>query len=397
LSAWDTASATSLYAIFYGASEMNADLSGWKVGKVITLQNTFNSAVKFTGTGLALWNTASATSLQNTFYKAGEMNSDLSAWKVGKVTTLQSMFQHASKFAGVGLDSWDTASVTTLYHTFHEAREMNSDLSPWNVAKVTNMGNTFTATSLTTCNKRLIADAWKSSSVFVATTYDTDWAADACPCTAGSTWSATGNTPCEACAAEVTCADGVKTSCATTTDTVCDVPCVAGSTWSVSGYAPCTSCSANTTCAAAGVEIACSPGSDIVCNGAVAPCVGGISFSASGKVPCITCTADSTCAAGVETDCTTTTDTLCKTQATSPSPAPAPFPDKVPCAAGSTWSTTGNDPCTTCTADSTCTTGVKTTCTTTVDTLCMVRTNILDDSLWVAYEAETPHNTTPSK
>ena len=88
--------------------------------------------------------------------KVAEMNSDLSKWNVAKVRTLPYAFYSAYKFAGVGLDSWD-------------------------ISKVTDMSNTFTsATSLTTCNKRKIADAWKSSAVFVATSYDTDWAADKC-------------------------------------------------------------------------------------------------------------------------------------------------------------------------------------------------------------------------
>ena len=84
------------------------------------------------------------------------MNADLSGWKVGNVVTLEQTFIYAYKFTGTGVDTWD-------------------------VAKVTTMSNTFTSTtSLTTCNKRKIADAWNSSSVFVATTYDTDWAADTC-------------------------------------------------------------------------------------------------------------------------------------------------------------------------------------------------------------------------
>jgi surface protein len=135
---------------------MNADLTGWKVGKVVKLQNTFLDASKFTGTGLASWDTASATSLYRTFYGASEMNADLSGWKVANVVTLQSTFYGASKFTGTGVDTWD-------------------------VAKVTTMSNTFTSTtSLTTCNKRKIADAWNSITAFVATSYDTDWAADTC-------------------------------------------------------------------------------------------------------------------------------------------------------------------------------------------------------------------------
>ena len=112
-------------------------------------------AATFVGTTISKWNTASATTLSNTFYGASVMNADLTGWKVGKVVTLQSTFASASKFTGTGLWSWD-------------------------VAKVTTMSSTFYSTSLTTCNKRKIADAWKSSAVFVATTYDTDWAADTC-------------------------------------------------------------------------------------------------------------------------------------------------------------------------------------------------------------------------
>jgi hypothetical protein len=157
ISKWNTASVTDLQRTFKGASEMNADLSGWKVGKVITLQGMFNSASKFTGMGLSAWDTASATTLRFTFYNADEMNADLSGWKVAKVVTLEWTFRDASKFTGMGLNSWD-------------------------VAKVATMSNTFTSTtSLTTCDKRKIADAWKSSSVFVATTYVTDWAGDTCP------------------------------------------------------------------------------------------------------------------------------------------------------------------------------------------------------------------------
>ena len=113
-------------------------------------------AAKFVGTAISKWNTGSATSPHRTFRGASVMNADLSGWKVGKVVKLYGTFDGASKFTGTGLSSWDVAKVTDMGHTFRPT------------------------TSLTTCNKRNIADAWKSSAVFVATTYDTDWAADTC-------------------------------------------------------------------------------------------------------------------------------------------------------------------------------------------------------------------------
>ena len=112
-------------------------------------------AVTFVGTAISKWITTSVTSLAHTFREASEMNVDLTGWKVGKVTSLEDTFNSASKFPGTGLDSWDVAKVTTMFETFFD-------------------------NGLSSCNKRKIADAWKSSAVFVATTYDTDWTADTC-------------------------------------------------------------------------------------------------------------------------------------------------------------------------------------------------------------------------
>ena len=113
-------------------------------------------ATTFVGTAISKWNTVSATSLDSTFFGARMMNADLTGWKVGKVKSLKSTFRSTYKFTGTGLSSWDVAKVGTMGGTFFSTR------------------------SLTTCNKRKIADAWKSSAVFVATTYDTDWTADTC-------------------------------------------------------------------------------------------------------------------------------------------------------------------------------------------------------------------------
>ena len=114
-------------------------------------------AVTFSGTGVSKWTTTSVTSLDSTFEGASKMNVDLSTWNVAKVTTLQDTFKGAIKFAGTGLDLWNVAKVTSMMNTFNNAA------------------------SLASCNKRKITDAWKGNSVFVATTYDTDWAGATCP------------------------------------------------------------------------------------------------------------------------------------------------------------------------------------------------------------------------
>ena len=144
LGSWITSSVTTLRGTFYGATEMNCDMSSWNVAKVTTLQNTFSSVstVKFTrgpskfvGTGLNLWITSSIANLEGTFRSAGEMNVDLSGWSLGKVTNLRNTFMDASKFVGTGLSKWDTSSVTVLKNTFHNADSMNENLGGWSVVK----------------------------------------------------------------------------------------------------------------------------------------------------------------------------------------------------------------------------------------------------------------------
>ena len=143
LDSWKTSAVTGMSATFASAGKMNADLSKWSVGQVTTLESTFSNAYKFTGSGLSSWITTSVASLYYTFAGARQMNSDLSKWSVAKVTTLEDTFYGASKFAGTGLDSWDTTSVTTLQSTFDSAGAMNADLSAWKVAKVTTLEATF--------------------------------------------------------------------------------------------------------------------------------------------------------------------------------------------------------------------------------------------------------------
>ena len=162
-------------------------------------------AATFVGTGMSKWITTSLTKMEWTFRGAAAMNADLTSWSVVKVTTMEGAFSSANKFAGKGLDSWITSSIagTALHFTFSTAREMNADLSGWNVAKVktflnlfdgaakftgtglykwrvpeaTDMKDMFRSTVLTSCNKRKIADAWKGNNAFK---YTSAWAGETC-------------------------------------------------------------------------------------------------------------------------------------------------------------------------------------------------------------------------
>jgi hypothetical protein len=135
------------------------DIGDWDVGGVKDFSYAFSvdrdetggsnvnngnpKAATFVGTAISKWTTISATTLYNTFKNAGEMNSDLSKWSVSDVTTLANTFRGASKFAGAGLTTWKTTAVTSLENTFRSATLMNADLNGWSVVKVTTMKETF--------------------------------------------------------------------------------------------------------------------------------------------------------------------------------------------------------------------------------------------------------------
>jgi hypothetical protein len=206
LDKWDTSALLNMDRTFQGANNMDADLGKWVVSKVIHMGGTFNSA-KFVGTGLSTWITTSLQYMDQTFRGAAAMNGDVSGWNVAQVAKMQwlfadavmfegvgldkwnvaqvtdmgRMFDNAAKFVGTGLGKWNVAAVKTIWSTFNNAISFNGDgLEKWNIAAVTDMVGTFTnANALISCNKRKIVDAWTPiSAVFVATTYDTDWAGE---------------------------------------------------------------------------------------------------------------------------------------------------------------------------------------------------------------------------
>ena len=76
------------------------------------------------------------------FYEASSFNSDISNWEVGRVTNMFQMFFDASSFNSDILN-WDVSSVTTMVGMFEHASSFNSDISNWDVSSVTDMEDMF--------------------------------------------------------------------------------------------------------------------------------------------------------------------------------------------------------------------------------------------------------------
>ena len=80
--------------------------------------------------------------MQSTFEAAHAFNSNLSTWDVSKVTSLYHTFYKAAAFTS-DLSKWEVSKVTTFYSTFNAAGNFNSDLSKWEVSKATSLISTF--------------------------------------------------------------------------------------------------------------------------------------------------------------------------------------------------------------------------------------------------------------
>ena len=66
---------------------------------------------------------------------AREFNSDLSGWDVSKVTNMRAMFQGAVMFNS-DISGWNTSNVINMREMFNMSRSFNQNLSEWCVTKI---------------------------------------------------------------------------------------------------------------------------------------------------------------------------------------------------------------------------------------------------------------------
>ena len=275
----------------------------------------------------------------------------------------------AKAYVGTGLALWTTTSATALERMFHDARSMNADLSGWSVTKVTTLYCTFSS-ALDFAGTGLAQ--WDTASV--TTLYKTFFGASTFTGIGLGSWdtSSVVNLQETFSGAGEMIADlhGWDVSKAKTLESMFSgalkYPGKGMDTWDIGAVNSFTSTFLSNTFETCIKRLIADAWKSNVrfatydtawaADTCLVPCKAGATFSASGNAPCTMCTADATCTAGVKTACTKTTDTVCN----------------VPCEVGTAWSITGNAPCVSCAANATCTAGVKTACDRTANTMCQV-------------------------
>jgi surface protein len=122
----DTSNVTTIWAMFYGCSNFNGDVSSLDTSSVNSMADVFGECNKF--------------------------NQPLNDWDTSEVTSMYAMFYNAYVFNQT-LSNWDTSKVTDMRYTFYGCTAFNQDISNFNIEAVTQINNMLSnATSFSTNN-----------------------------------------------------------------------------------------------------------------------------------------------------------------------------------------------------------------------------------------------------
>ena len=168
VSGWNVSNVTNMKSMFYNCKEFNCDLSNWNVSKVINMNNMFCNCYKFNcdlskwnvsnvtdmssmfyicesfeGKGLENWDVSKTIWMNIMFYKCKNLNCDLSKWDVHNVKTMEYMFTWCDNFVGKGLENWDVSNVENMSYMFCNCYNFNSDLSNWKIDKCEDFNRIF--------------------------------------------------------------------------------------------------------------------------------------------------------------------------------------------------------------------------------------------------------------
>ncbi len=164
VSVWDINKVRNITFMFNGCLAFDADLSDWATripvdaGTNRSLASLFNGCASFTnggvggvGLGLDSWDTSTVSSLSAMFANNCAFNDRLDSWDTGTVINMSTMFSGNSTFnnggvsgVGLGIDNWDTSSVETMENMFERFTGGTSFyLGSWDTSLVTSMRRMF--------------------------------------------------------------------------------------------------------------------------------------------------------------------------------------------------------------------------------------------------------------
>ena len=91
-----------------------------------------------------------------------DLNPDISKWDVSKVASMESMFWNCRNF-NCDISEWNVGEVRNMYGMFWDCKNFNQDISKWNVGKSRNMCYMFSGCK----NFNQDISKWKVSNVWI--------------------------------------------------------------------------------------------------------------------------------------------------------------------------------------------------------------------------------------
>ena len=159
---WDVSKVTNLSYLTYNSGALTdiSALLDWDTSSVTTLAAAFDGLGSITNLhGLENWDVTKVTSMNHTFENTHMLeNTDaLANWQTDSLVDIAGLFRAntGSTQAGTldisGISGWDVSKVTTMSYTFYGRKSLRSldGLSNWRPVALTNMTDTFLATSIT--------------------------------------------------------------------------------------------------------------------------------------------------------------------------------------------------------------------------------------------------------
>ena len=195
--AWDVSNVTIMHSMFRGNpnSIFNQEISNWDTSNVTNISymfgtagygwtNTFNQDVSTkyitsanspykdsSGNGIAYtaWDVSNVKYMIGTFFNASEFNGDITDWDTKNVLNMKDLFNGAKKiFSGsTNITGWNVSKVTNMYYMFaipnssDNNPRFNQDIGSWDTSNVTNMEQMFRYQNVFNHDIRL----WNVSSV----------------------------------------------------------------------------------------------------------------------------------------------------------------------------------------------------------------------------------------
>ena len=126
----------------------NQNISAWNVGAVTDMSSMFEDG-DF-NQNISAWNVSAVENMNSMFKNASDFNKPLNTWIVSKVGLphpnspggMSSMFEGATDF-NQDISGWDVSKVTNMSSMFKNATDFNKYIGNWDVSEVTNMASMF--------------------------------------------------------------------------------------------------------------------------------------------------------------------------------------------------------------------------------------------------------------